>query len=300
VPALSGDEIVARVPGLRKDAHLTLEDYARLPGPHVTPEWMWRLKKRVAELLADRRVDGVVITHGTDTIEETAYLLDLTLDSDKPVVLCGAMRTISDVGWDGPANLRTAVRTAANDRARGRGVLVAVGEQVHSAAEATKVHTQNLAAFRSPRGPIGELDHGRVVFVRPAQRAEPLRAKRLVAEVDLHVMATGTDPALLRASVARGVRGLVIEGTGCGNLPPSVLPIVQTARKKRVPIVLVSRCAEGRVAPLYGYAGGGLQLREMGLIFGGDLPGQKARIRLMVALGVTSDQAALKRLFEAA
>jgi L-asparaginase len=300
VPALAGDEIVARVPGLRKDAHLTLEDYARLPGPHVTPEWMWRLKQRVAALLADRRIDGVVITHGTDTIEETAYLLDLTLGSDKPVVLCGAMRTISDVGWDGPANLRTAVRTAVHDDARGRGVLVAVGEQVHSASEATKVHTQNLAAFRSPRGPIGQLDHGRVMFLRPAHRSEPLKAKRLVPDVDLHVMAAGTDPALLRASLARGARGLVIEGTGCGNLPPSVLPIVQKARARRIPIVLVSRCAEGRVAPLYGYAGGGLQLREWGLIFGGDLPGHKARIKLMVALGVTSDPAALERIFQAA
>jgi L-asparaginase len=299
VPALSGDEIVSRVPGLRKDAQLTLEDYARLPGPHVTPEWMWRLRKRVAALLADRRVDGVVITHGTDTLEETAFLLDLTLDSDKPVVFCGAMRTISDVGWDGPANLRTAVRTAIHEDARARGVLVAVGEEVHAAAEATKVHTQNLAAFASPRGPLGQLDHGRVVFVRPARRREPLRPKRLVADVDLHVMATGSDPALLRASLARGARGLVIEGTGCGNLPPSVLPVVQSARKRRVPIVLVSRCGAGRVAPLYGYEGGGLQLRELGLIFGGDLPGQKARIKLMVALGVTSEQATLRRLFEA-
>jgi len=240
-----------------------------------------------------------VITHGTDTIEETAYLLDLTLDSDKPVVFCGAMRTISDVGWDGPANLRTAVRAAAHEGARGRGVLVAVGEQVHSASEATKVHTQILAAFTSPRGPIGELSHGRVVFVRPPHRAEPLKPKRLVADVDLHVMAAGTDPALLRASLARGARGLVIEGTGCGNLPPSVLPIVQKARTKRVPIVLVSRCAAGRVAPLYGYAGGGLQLRKWGLIFGGDLPGHKARIKLMLALGMTSDPAALQRIFEA-
>lgn len=297
VPALSGDEIVARVPGLRKDAHLTLEDYARLPGPHVTPEWMWRLKSRVAALAAERRVDAIVVTHGTDTLEETAYLLDLTLETEKPVVLCGAMRTISDLGWDGPANLRTAVRAAVHEDARKRGVLVTVGEEVHSAAEATKWHTQNLAAFRSPRGPVGQLDHGRIVFVRPPQRGALLRPRRLVADVDLHLMAAGADPALLRASIARGARGLVIEGTGCGNLPPSVLPVVSSARRKRIPIVLVSRCAEGRVAPLYGYAGGGRQLREMGLIFGGDLSGPKARIKLMLALGVTTDPAGLERLF---
>lgn len=220
IPALSGSEIVSRVKGLRQEARLTLQDYARLPGPHVTPQWMWRLKGRVARLLADPVIDGIVITHGTDTLEETAFLLDLTLDSDKPVVLCGAMRTISDPSWDGPANLRAAVRAAVHDGARGRGVLVTVGDEVHSAAEATKWHAQNPAAFKSPRGPIGLLDRGQVVFQRPAERSVPLRPKRLVTEVDLHLMAAGLDDSLLRASVARGARGLVIEATGCGNLPP--------------------------------------------------------------------------------
>ena len=123
LPALSGREIVARVPGLRREARLRLEDLARLPGPHVTPAWMWRLRRRVEEVLADPRVDGVVITHGTDTREETAYLLDLTVAGPKPVVLTGAMRTFSDAGWDGPANLTAAVRTAAHPGATVGGLL---------------------------------------------------------------------------------------------------------------------------------------------------------------------------------
>jgi L-asparaginase len=298
VPALSGEEIVARVHGLRKEARLTLEDYARLPGPHVTPEWMWSLKERAVALVADPTVDGVVVTHGTDTIEETAFLLDLTLATDKPVVFCGAMRTVSEPGWDGPANLMTAVRTAVHPDARGRGVLVAVGEQVHSAAEATKWHTQSLGAFRSPRGPIGILDRGQVVFQRPAFRDPPLPVSRLVAPVDLHTMAAGVDDALLRASLARGARGIVLEATGCGNVPPAAMPGLRAALDARVPVVLVSRCAEGRVAPAYGYEGGGQMLREMGVIFGADLPGQKARIKLMVCLGATSDIAEIRRLFE--
>src|SRR5437762_2006613 len=224
VPALSGEEIVARVHGLRKEARLTLEDYARLPGPHVTPEWMWRLKQRAAELLADSTVDGVVITHGTDTLEETAYLLDLTLATDKPVVFCGAMRTVSEPGWDGPANLMTAVRTAVHPDARGRGVLVAVGEEIHAAAEATKWHTQSLAAFRSAHGPLGTLDRGQVVYHRPPFRRAPLGAARLVSEVDLHTIAAGMDDALIRASMSRGPRGLVVQATDCGTLPPSPLP----------------------------------------------------------------------------
>jgi L-asparaginase len=298
VPAMSGEEIVSRVHGLRKEARLTLEDYARLPGPHVTPPWMWDLKGRVSAVLADPAVDGVVLTHGTDTLEETAFLLDLTLDSDKPVVLCGAMRTVSDPGWDGPANLMTAVRAAVHPDGGGRGVLVAVGEQVHAAAEATKWHTQSLGAFRSSRGPLGVLDRGQVVFQRPASRVPPLPAQRLVTAVDLHTMAAGVDDVLLRASLARGARGLVIEATGAGNVPPASLSGLRAALDAGLPVVLVSRCAEGRVAPAYGYEGGGQMLRDLGVIFGQDLPGAKARIKLMVALGATSDVGEIRRMFE--
>lgn len=298
MPALSGEEIVSKVPGLKKEARLTLEDYARLPGPHVTPHWMWRLKERVAEVLADASVDGVVLTHGTDTLEETAYLLDLTLASPKPVVFCGAMRTVSEPGWDGPANLLAAVRTAVHPASTGRGVLVTVGEQIHAAAEATKWHSQSLAAFRSPHGPLGVIDRGQVVYHRPRFRAAVLPARRLVSEVDLHTMAAGVDDALVRASLARGARGLVLEATGCGNVPPAVLPAVRAALAKRIPVVLVSRCAEGRLAPAYGYEGGGRMLKEMGLIFGQELPGAKARIKLMVALGVSADPADVRRMFE--
>lgn len=298
LPAMSGGEIVSHVQGLANEADLTLEDYARLPGPHVTPPWMWRLKGRVAEVLADPDVDAVVLTHGTDTLEETSFLLDLTLDSDKPVVFCGAMRTVSDPGWDGPANLMTAVRAAVHSEGRGRGVLVAVGDQVHAAAEATKWHTQSLGAFRSSRGPVAVLDRGQVVFQRPPARVPPLPAPHLVSEVDLHTMAAGVDDALLRASLARGARGLVIAATGAGNVPPASLPGIRAALDQDLPVVLVSRCAEGRVAPLYGYAGGGQMLRGLGVIFGQELPSAKARIKLMVALGVTSDVAEIRRMFE--
>jgi len=298
MPALSGEEIVSKVPGLKKEARLSLEDYARLPGPQVTPHWMWRLKDRVGEVLADPAVDGVVLTHGTDTLEETAYLLDLTLDTVKPVVFCGAMRTVSEPGWDGPANLLAAVRTAVHPASSGRGVLVTVGEQIHRAAEATKWHTQSLGAFRSPHGPLGVIDRGQVVYHRPPFRAAALPARRLVSEVDLHTMAAGVDDALVRASLARGARGLVIAATGCGNVPPAVLPALRAALATRVPVVLVSRCAEGRLAPAYGYDGGGRMLKEMGVIFGQELPAPKARIKLMVALGVSADPVDVRRMFE--
>jgi L-asparaginase len=297
-PALSGEEIVSKVPGLRKEAHLVLEDYARLPGPHVTPHWMWQLRERVGVVLQDPRMDGIVVTHGTDTLEETAFLLDLTLDSPKPVVFCGAMRTVSEPSWDGPGNLRTAVRTALNPGSRERGVLVAVGEQILSASEATKWHAQRLDAFRSPYGPVAVLDRGEIAFVRPPFRRKRLASERLVSEVDLHLMAPGVDDALIRASLARGARGLVLAATGAGNIPPAALPGVRAAIAAGIPVVMVSRCGEGRVTAAYGYEGGGQRLREMGVIFGGELPAAKARIKLMVALGLTSDPAAIRTVFE--
>jgi len=297
VPALSGEEIVSRVHGLRKEARLSLEDYARLPGPHVTPGWMWQLKDHVAGILADDDMDAVVLTHGTDTLEETAFLFDLTLGQAKPVVFCGAMRTVSEPGWDGPANLMAAVRAAVHPGSAGRGVLIAVGEEIHAAAEGTKWHTQSLSAFRSPHGPLGIVERGQVIYHRPPFRRSPLGAARLVEDVDLHTMPAGVDDALIRASMARGARGLVIEATGCGNVPPSVLPGLRAALAGRIPVVLVSRCAEGRVSPAYGYEGGGRMLEEMGIVFAPDLPGPKARIKLMVALGVTSDPAEIRRMF---
>lgn len=298
VPALSGREIAASVPGIDAEADVTLEDYARLPGPHVTPEWMWNLKESVERRLASPGLDGIVVTHGTDTLEETAFLLDLTLRTQKPVVFCGAMRTVSEPGWDGPANLLAAVRVAAHPDSPGRGVLVALGEHVHSAAEATKWHTQSLAAFRSPHGALGAVERDSISYFHPPWHRPPLPATELVPQVDLHTMAAGLDGTLLAASVARGARGLVLEGTGAGNVPPTVVPALRAALLAGLAVVAVSRCPEGRVFPAYGYEGGGRMLRDMGVILGGHLPGQKARIKLMVALGVTRERDALRRIFE--
>src|SRR5687767_3560275 len=169
LPALWWREIVARVPGLADIADVECEDFARLPGSHVTPEQMWRLARRTAAWLERPDVDGVVITHGTDTIEETAWFLDLVLTSDKPVVMLGAMRTASDEGWDGPTNLQAAVRVASSPAARGRGTLVTLGGVVLAAAEARKLHSARPAAFGAPgAGPVAVVEQGRVRFVRPA------------------------------------------------------------------------------------------------------------------------------------
>ncbi|MEO8362137.1 MAG: asparaginase [Vicinamibacteria bacterium] len=300
VPMFSGKDIVAHVPGLRQVARLTIEDYARLPGPHVGPRWMWSLKKRIEAHLADPSIDGVVVAHGTDTIEETSFLVDLTTDSEKPVVFCGAMRTLGEAGSDAPSNLMIAVNTAANPHARGHGVLIAVGEEILAASEAVKTHTQSLGAFKSEIGPVAILDRSGVRFVRGAVRRRFIQTGSIDPRVDLHVMATGSDDRLIRASLSSGARGLVIEGTGAGNVPPLAITAIKEAIASQVPVVITSRCGAGSVAPLYGYEGGGAHLLELGCVMGGNLVGHKARILLMVALAANVSDLALTALFESA
>ena len=174
VPALSAQEIVAQVPEIRSVDSIEVEDFSRLPGPHVTPEQMWRLARRPASWLERPDVDGLVITHGTDTIEETAYILDLLLTTDKPVVMVGAMRTSSDAGWDGPANLMAAVRVAAAPAAAGHGVLVVMDERILPAREVRKLHVEASSSFGTPEfGPLGCIDDGAVIFFRRRVSARP-------------------------------------------------------------------------------------------------------------------------------
>src|SRR5947207_12556279 len=164
VPVLSGKEILAQVPGLEQIAEVATTDFARSPGPHLTPALMLELSRVVASQLADARVNGVVVTHGTDTLEETAYLLDLVLPSDKPVVLVGSMRNSSELGWDGPANLLSAVRVAADPSVCGLGVLVVMNDQLLAASEVTKMHADSLETFQSRDfGPLGVVDKDRVI-----------------------------------------------------------------------------------------------------------------------------------------
>ena len=306
VPALTADEILAQVPGLASIADVEVEEFSRLPGPHVTPEQMWRLARRAAAWLERPDVDGLVITHGTDTIEETAYLLDLVLLSDKPVVLVGAMRTVSDVGWDGPANLLAAVRVAASPAARGRGVMVVMDDHILPAREVRKVHTESSSSFATPEfGPLGQVDAGQVIFrrhpqTRPAWRdpaAEPgLRVARLETHVSLVQAYTGMEPDIINDAVARHPKGLAVIAFGRGNVPPAIAPAIKEAIDAGILVTISSRCIAGRVSPRYGYDGGGLQLQKAGAVLSGDLSGAKARLLQMVVLGFASDTGRAREL----
>lgn len=290
VPAVSGEELVELLRSSGKEGvdelpPLELDDFASVPSFDMHGELALALARRVLRHAAGG-VDGIVVTHGTDTMEESAYVIERLLPLDHPpVVLTGAQRSAAERDSDGPRNLRDAIRVASEPAARGRGPLVAFAGQLHSAREVRKVHTSALAAFDSPGyGRVGTVDGERVVFQRSPERRPPLPdpAGALPA-VDLIRLYAGSDPRFLRASVATGARAIVLEATGRGNANEQVVEGVREAVEAGVPVVVSSRCVEGRVEPVYG-RGGGKDLAEAGALFAGDLAGPKVRVLLQLAL----------------
>jgi L-asparaginase len=296
VPRLTGSEILDTVPGVEKVARMEVREFGRYPGPHMTIERMWELRRAILDAIEEGGVDGVVVMHGTDTIEETAYLLDRSLPAETPVVITGAMRNSSELSWDGPANLMSAVEVAASADARGRGTMVVMDEEIVQGAEVVKTHTEAAGTFRSPNwGPLGITDKGRVLFYRESRRKRPLEPRAPIAAVDLVKVVAGMDARLVEASLDTGARGIVLEALGRGNVPPAVVPGIRRWVDAGRPVVVASRSARGRVLDTYAYPGGGHELREMGAIFADHMTGQQARIELMLALGVYGDELARVR-----
>jgi len=310
VPALGAEDILALVPGIRDVADLEIEEFSRLPGPHVTPEQMWRLARRAAAWLDRPDIEGLVLPQGTDPIDATSYMLDLVLTSDKPVVFVGAMRTVSDASWDGPANLLAAARVAAAPEARGYGVLVVMDETILPAREARKVHTEASGSFGTPEfGPLGVVDAGHVTLRRgPLKRptffgADPepgMRVRQIETRIELLQAYTGMSDALVRAITGSGARGLALIAFGRGNAPPSIVPALREAVDAGLLVTVSSRSIAGRVKPRYGYAGAGLELMKLGAVLAGDLSGAKARLLQMVALGAAQDRDAAREIIRAA
>lgn len=299
VPSLGADEILEAARGIHDVARLRSEEFGRFPGPHMTVERSWGLRNRLAALVADPAVDGVVVTHGTDTIEESAYLACRSIDTEKPMVFTGAMRNASELSWDGPANLSDAVRVAASEQARGCGALLVLNGRVFSALDVTKVHTHMLDAFESPGlGPLGVVDDNEVVFRRMLPPRSPVLAPTTpVHPVDIVVAYAGADGRLVDAA-AGTARGLVVAALGRGNVPPAMAAAVGRSVDRGLPVVIASRAPRGRVGRTYGYEGGGAQLARMGAIFTGSRRPQQARIDLMLALGLGISGSQLSTVFD--
>jgi L-asparaginase len=302
--ALSIDALVAAVPQLATLARIDVEQVAKLGSQDMT-EAVWRkLAARVQRAVDDPALTGVVITHGTDTMEETAYFLNLVVRSDKPVVLVGAMRPATAMSADGPMNLFNAIAVATAPAARGRGVLVVANDEIHFAREVAKTNTTQLGTFASgQRGLAGLVNSGRPHFYAPPVRRHtaasefaPLIAasvsERTLPRVDLIFAHAGMDRALIDAAVAAGARGLVIAGVGDGNLGATALAACAAAAKKGVVIVRASRTGGGVVER-------NIEIDDdrLGFIAADELNPQKARVLLMLGLTRTRDPRALQDMF---
>ncbi|SHI69626.1 asparaginase [Lutispora thermophila] len=299
IPSLSSDEIMSLVTNIDKFAEIESIEFGKLPGPHMDPLKMMELRSLVLKTVQREDICGVIITHGTDTLEETAYLLDLSINCEKPIVVVGAMRNSSELGYDGPSNLAAAVCTVISPHSKNKGVLVVMNNTVNAAGEVTKTNTLSLDTFKSLEfGALGVVDNDRVIYHRNVVNRQYIPTNKIETNVDLIKCAAGMDSKFIKYSVDTGAKGIVLEALGRGNVPPQMLEGIKYAIDKGVFVVVVSRCPTGRVLDTYGYEGGGKQLREMGAIFGGDLPGQKARIKLMLALSVTQDEKELRDIME--
>jgi L-asparaginase len=286
IPALGGRELLAMVGDLGTTHELRVEDWERLPGVHRGPVEVWAMRQRVRAIVTGPDApSGLVITHGTDTLEETAYLLARTLPPELPIVVTGSMRTSSDPGWDGPRNLRDALAVAGHPDARGRGTMVVFAGRIFDGRDVTKLDAFGDDAFGSPHEPpLGTVEGGVPRFSRPADPGRPLLlAKDLTPRVAAVPLILGDDGTLLDFALTR-FDGLIIQGFGRGNVPPGAVPAIRRWLDAGKPVVLASRCPYGEVGGEYAFEGGGGQLIRLGVVPAGRRPVSLARLELVLCL----------------
>ena len=299
-PVLRGQDLLQQIPDLGAVAEVEVAELAFVPGAFMTLATMRQMSERARQILSQPQVAGLVVTHGTDTLEESAYLLYLTVDTDKPVVFTGAMRNSSQIGFDGYRNLYDAIRVAASESARGLGTLVVLNEEIHSARWVTKTNGQKEDTYESPAtGPVGVVyGDGPHVFTRPLPH--PVLPPRLEPRVDLIRLCVDGDDKFIRCAAEAGARGLVLEVFGGGRINPPLLPALDRALAGGMVIVATTRCITGNMWDMYGYEGAFRDLQRRGVIFAHDLPGHKARLKLMLALGNGLSRAQAGEYFEKA
>jgi L-asparaginase len=288
-PAVAADELVRGTPGLEEFGPIRVEELDRVNGWNVTPETMLAVASSAQAALADPLVDGVVVTHGTDTVEETAFFCDVAVDSDKPVVFAAAMRSGDEVGADGPRNLVCAAKTAADPGVRGVGTVLVLNDEVHAARWARKQDSFRPNAFRSPgHAPIGFVTPATIRLAGPVpQRVHVGLPSAFDHAVPIIQTYTGLEHRLIDAVLdATGASGLVLEGTGLGNVPGTAEPGIRVARERGLPVVIATRVPTGATGAVYGGPGGGVTLRELGVIQAGSLSAAKARLLLMLLLSL--------------
>jgi L-asparaginase len=297
VPALDAEAILARTPGLGDIAEVVPVDLGRTPASHFTFPRLFAIAARIRAAQADPSVDGVVVVQGTDVLEETAFFWDLLLDDPTPVVVTGAMRSASEDGYDGPANLRDAVRAAASAALRDQGVMVCLAGTIHAADDVTKTHATALDTFQSLNdGPLASVAGDSLVVHRRRAGRRHVESPTAAERVRLVTCHVAMDGSAIDALASIGIDGLVVEATGAGNTAPEVLDAARRLMKQGTPVVLATRCAAGAAGTGYAFPGGGATWVAAGAMLPGHLSGPKARIALALGLGARLERDALARL----
>lgn len=258
-------------------------DFFNLPSPYIKPKHMLALYQKIKEE-ADN-YDGVVITHGTDTLEETAYFLDTMEVPHMPIVLTGAMRSSNELGSDGVYNYLSALRVASDDKAADKGVLVVMNDEIHAAKYVTKTHTTNVSTFQTPtHGPLGLIMKQEILYFKTAEPRVRFDLDHIQGLVPIISAYAGMTDELIDMLDLEHLDGLIIQAFGAGNIPKETAQKLENLLQKGIPVALVSRCFNGIAEPVYAYQGGGVQLQKSGVFFIKELNAQKARLKLLIAL----------------
>lgn len=294
----SVDDLLNAVPGLDKVADITGEQISNIGSQDMTEDILLKLAKRCEVLLAQDDVDGIVITHGTDTMEETAYFLHLTVHSNKPIVLVGAMRPATAISADGPLNLLNAVKVAADAHSWGKGVMVVMNDEIYCGRDVSKTNTSNAATFKAPAlGAMGLIVDGKPTFYYASLRKHTVQSEfwitdlEVLPRVDIIYTHIHEDGMLIKACIEAGAKGIVYAGSGMGSLHQNAFPALVEARRKNIAVVRSSRTGSGIVAP------GMPEWTKAGFLDSDSLNPQKARILVQLALTVTTDNARLQEIF---
>jgi L-asparaginase len=299
-PALSAADLVAGIPELTAVDNLEVVELDRVNGWNMTPARMLEVARCLREGLAGSAMTGAIVTHGTDTVEETAFLCDLLVEGEKPVAFTAAMRTGAEVAPDGPRNLVCAARVVHAPEARGLGAALVMNDEVHAARWCVKADSYRTSAFSSPEhGPVGHVTPERLSIAALPPRHTLELPDSLDYEVVIVKTFTGMSEEVIDAIASSGApAGVVIEGTGAGNVPGAALRGISSLVDRGLVVVIATRVQTGGTIPIYGGPGGGVTLRELGVIAAGTLTAAKARLLLMLALAVTGEAGAARALFE--
>jgi L-asparaginase len=282
--AISGEEL-ASLCDLPNGYEIKIIDIMQVPSMHINFDSMNLIRKAIEQELKDKSVNGIVVTHGTDSLEETAYFLDLSINDHRPIVVTGSQRSPHEIGTDVFSNLKNSIYTASNELLHNSGVVVVFNERIYSAKYVKKVHASNLQGFESfGYGYLGIIDNDIVSIYQKPIRKESFRIQKNLPRVDIVKCHTGQDGVFIDAAVAAGAKGIVLEGVGRGQVTPMMIDAIQKALDAQIKIVMTTSAEEGKVYPSYGYEGSAHDLQNRGVILGEDYDSKKARIKLAVLL----------------